>query len=400
MRIPKYREHSSGQARVTLSGRTFYLGRYGSAESRREYKRLVGEFIASDGVLITESDKADLSVAEMLLAFITWADDHYGTSTELDDLRLIIRRIQGLYAEQRAVEFGFVQFETIRQGMVKDGMTRLYINEQMRRLVRIFKWAASRNLIRTEVAGSLSMIDPLRKGRTTARESKPILPVPSETLEATLEFLPQVVADMVRLQRLVGCRPGEVCQIKPSMIDRSGDVWQVHLEKHKNQYRGKQRTLYVGPKGQKILVRYLDRDPDQYCFSPAESEKQRLKARRAARVTPDGPGRSRPGLNRTRNRKRPPGDHYDKDSYRKAIHRACAKAFPAPEELGPKAEKSWHADHRWNPNQIRHSAGTQFRQEADLETARVMLGHSNVSTTEIYAEQDRNRAIEYARRAG
>ncbi|MAW51215.1 MAG: integrase, partial [Geminicoccus sp.] len=69
MRIPKYREHSSGQARVTLSGRTFYLGRYGSAESRREYKRLVGEFIASDGVLITESDKADLSVAEMLLAF-------------------------------------------------------------------------------------------------------------------------------------------------------------------------------------------------------------------------------------------------------------------------------------------------------------------------------------------
>jgi hypothetical protein len=43
MRIPKLRRHSSGQGRVTLSGRTYYCGRYGTKERQAEYNRLVGE---------------------------------------------------------------------------------------------------------------------------------------------------------------------------------------------------------------------------------------------------------------------------------------------------------------------------------------------------------------------
>ena len=39
-RIPKYRKHASGQARVTLGGDTFYLGTHGTPDSRRRYYRL------------------------------------------------------------------------------------------------------------------------------------------------------------------------------------------------------------------------------------------------------------------------------------------------------------------------------------------------------------------------
>src|SRR4051812_48001812 len=39
-RIPKYRRHSSGRARVTLNGRDHLLGPYGSAASRQAYERL------------------------------------------------------------------------------------------------------------------------------------------------------------------------------------------------------------------------------------------------------------------------------------------------------------------------------------------------------------------------
>lgn len=46
MRLPSYRRHSSGQARVTISGRDYLLGPHGTAESKRQYNKLIAEYIA------------------------------------------------------------------------------------------------------------------------------------------------------------------------------------------------------------------------------------------------------------------------------------------------------------------------------------------------------------------
>ena len=40
----------------------------------------------------------------------------------------------------------------------------------------------------------------------------------------------------------------------------------------------------------------------------------------------------------------------------------------------------------WSPNQLRHTAGSEVRAEFRAEHAQAILGHSNLSTTEIYAE--------------
>ena len=48
MRVPSYRSHSSGQARVTLNGKDHLLGTYGSPESKAAYGRLIAEFNASN----------------------------------------------------------------------------------------------------------------------------------------------------------------------------------------------------------------------------------------------------------------------------------------------------------------------------------------------------------------
>ncbi|MEZ6050768.1 MAG: hypothetical protein R3C02_05145 [Planctomycetaceae bacterium] len=40
---PKYARHSSGQARVRISGRVIYLGPYGSPESREKYAREIAD---------------------------------------------------------------------------------------------------------------------------------------------------------------------------------------------------------------------------------------------------------------------------------------------------------------------------------------------------------------------
>ena len=54
--------------------------------------------------------------------------------------------------------------------------------------------------------------------------------------------------------------------------------------------------------------------------------------------------------------------------------------------------KKWQKAHRWHPHQLRHNAGTCIRKEFGLDVARVILGHSSVAVTEIYAEQDEAKA--------
>jgi hypothetical protein len=71
VRLPSYRRHKpSGQAVVTLSGREIYLGRYGTKQSKPEYQRVVGEWLAAGGSL---PSRADLTIAELCLAYWRWA---------------------------------------------------------------------------------------------------------------------------------------------------------------------------------------------------------------------------------------------------------------------------------------------------------------------------------------
>ena len=60
-------------------------------------------------------------------------------------------------------------------------------------------------------------------------------------------------------------------------------------------------------------------------------------------------------------------------------------------ELSKQASE-WREIHCWNPARLRHNFGTAARREAGIEAARVTLGHSNISTSEIYAEADQQKA--------
>ena len=100
---------------------------------------------------------------------------------------------------------------------------------------------------------ALAAVPSLRKGRTMARETDPVQPVEEATVEETLPHLPSVVADMVRLQKLCGCRPQEVCSIRPFDVDRTGDVWLYRPTSHKTQHLGRQRVIAVGTTSVRIL---------------------------------------------------------------------------------------------------------------------------------------------------
>ena len=74
---PKYRKHrASGQALVTLDGRDFYLGPHGTRASRREYDRLVAEWM-QNGRCLTVAQADGLTVTELAAAYWRFAKGYY-----------------------------------------------------------------------------------------------------------------------------------------------------------------------------------------------------------------------------------------------------------------------------------------------------------------------------------
>jgi integrase len=314
-------------------------------------------------------------VAELLAGYLRHAKAYYRQSEALVRIRYAIRPLRELYGRTRATEFGPLRLKTVRQRMVNAGWCRKQVNSQVGQIKRAFRWAVSEELIPPSILHGLESVEGLRRGHTEARETEPVRPVPDAVVDKTLKHLPSIVADMVRLQRLTGARPSELCMMRPADIDRTGEVWIYSPVEHKTAHLGRRRTICIGPKAQNILRPYLLRPSESYCFSPQESERKRRVKLHEDRKTPMSCG-NRPGTNRKAKPKRTPGEHYDRDAYRRAIHRACVIAEVE----------------QWSPHRLRHSAATEIRKRYGLEAAAVVLGHARADVTQIYAERDQDLA--------
>ena len=72
-RVPSYRRHkATGQAVVTIGGKDHYLGKHGTAASRREYNRLIAEWLSS-GHIASE----DLTVTQLISAYWKHVKGYY-----------------------------------------------------------------------------------------------------------------------------------------------------------------------------------------------------------------------------------------------------------------------------------------------------------------------------------
>lgn len=254
-RNPSYRKHRpSGQAVVTVDGHGFYLGPWRSRSSRDEYDRIIGEWLAN-GRRLPRSTSAvvnDLDVNELVARFWPHAQAHYrhpdGTPTsEAANFRDALRPLVRLYGKTLVADFGPLSLRAMRDEMIRLGWCRASINRNVGRVRHVFRWAAGRELCAASIYQSLAAVEPLQAGRTEARESEPVRPVADETIAGTLPFLSPTIATMVKLQRLTGCRPGEVCAMRTGDLDRTEEVWTYAPAHHKTAHRGKSRIIHIGP---------------------------------------------------------------------------------------------------------------------------------------------------------
>lgn len=396
---PKYCRYRGDYARVKLNGKWVHLGPYDDEDAKAQYRQLIAQWAADSNP--TPAEVKAITVAEVLEAYRVHAASYYGTDREsrYGHLLSTIRTVRELYADLPAGEFTPKKLKVVRQAFVNLGFTRGHVNQCVQRVVAMFRWAAEEEMIPGSLVHDLQAVQSLRRGHSEAPEGKLVTSVPQATVDATLPFLVPVVQDMIRLQLVAGCRPGELCAMTPGQIDRSGDVWLYRPQQHKTIHHGHARVIALGPKAQDILRKYLLRAADSPLFSPQEAMAQFLDRQNERRKTPRNQGNGpKPG-----GRERAidaVGNQYSVASYRRTIERACDRAFPAPKGTKGEALTKWRQSHRWTPHRLRHTAGTLVREQFGLDGSQAVLGHRNARVTEIYSELNTAKAIDIARKLG
>jgi hypothetical protein len=178
-----------------------------SAAAQEAYDRLIAEWLANGRRLPDpEGAKPSLTVNDLILAFWHWAETYYrrddGTPTnELGEYKSSLRPLRQLYGQTPAAEFSPLKLKAVRQRMIDSDWCRTLINRRVARLVHLFKWAVSEELVPESVWRSLKTVAGLAKGRTTARETAPVGSVSYAVVDATLPHVLAPVRAMIELQR-------------------------------------------------------------------------------------------------------------------------------------------------------------------------------------------------------
>ncbi len=273
---------------------------------------------------------------EVLLAHLNRAKQHYrradGSMThEVDEYRLICRYVRELYGTTPAAGFAPLALKAVRQKFIAVGWCRSLINQRIGRVKRVFKYGVENELVPSAVLEALKAVSGLQAGRSAAKETAPVPPVPDALVDMTLPQVNRHVAGLVRFQRLTGCRPGEACALRWCDLDTSRVVWVFRPPHHKTAWRGKTRTVAVGPKAQELLLTFRPADPATHLFSPALAVAELHADRGAKRKTPRFASHmSRNVTKRTKKPERTPAAFYSVTSYGQAIHRACERPFRRP----------------------------------------------------------------------
>ena len=337
--VPKYSLHKpTGQARVRIKGKDHWLGKHGTLESRQRYAEILLKWEQE-----TDAESRLVTFGELSMMFKQFAKSHYvKNGKQTSEVTIVKSSLKFMNQVCRNVPLAEIRprhLKEARQRMIEHGHSRSTVNKHVQRIRRAVKWAVGEELCDASVLVGLQAVPDLKRGRSQARETEPVKPVPIEFVNSVKKHLQSSVWSAIQFQLLTGARPGEALIIRGCDLDMSGPVWTYRPESHKNEHHGKQRVICIGPKAQVVLRTCLSTDLSLYLFGTELS------------------GRQQP---------------YRRDSYSTAIRRACLEA---------------NVPH-WSPNQLRHNFATNTRKQFGIEKTRATLGHSSAVTSEIYAEMD------------
>jgi integrase len=339
--VPKYRHHKARDlAVVRIDGKDHYLGKYHSPESVSEYARLIAERFTDR---LTASSTG-FSFVQIAALYAIRAKKRYKVATAnnyMATINMFCLFCDGLDPRDLKVH----HLENFQQHLINKSLAIDTINGYLARLRRIFRWAIRNDYLPLKTLMLFDLSERVDATWNNVKQKVAITTVSREHIAAVLDEVPPTVAAMVKFQLHTGCRPGEVRRLRLRDVDQSKAIWEYTPRDHKTSHLGKTHVICIGPQAQKLVEQVSKVADDEFLFHSGS-----------------------------------PSTTYTKDSYLRAITRACIRIGIPP----------------WTPNQIRHTVATEIREQYDIEYAQVMLGHSRLQTTEIYAERNMEKAREVA----
>ena len=383
---------------VTIHGRNFYLGKYNSPESKEEYARLIAEHFGSGSPPAVDPSTGLVAIGNNELILRYWkehVEHHYvknGEPTERQyHIKLALAPLRKLYGQTLAQDFGPKKLKAVRNEIIEEGvrtrggLNRGYVNDHVGIIKRMFRWAVSEELLSRDIGpalcAQLDAVENLRKDKDPrVHEGRNVPPAPKSDIRRSRRFMSRQIRTMVDLLLITGMRPDEATIMRPLDIEKANGIWLYRPSDHKMDYKGVRRVIPLGPRAQKLLSPWLDRDSNAYCFSPREVVEAQREKRRNGRERDTHTG---PKVNKRRG-VRQPREHYDDESLCQAVGRACESA----------------GVNKWTPSQLRHNAATRIKKTFGRETARQLLGHGSVVTTNNYIEEEISEAIKAMKKTG
>jgi len=365
--VPRYLCHDSGGRKRAFcyayedgKRRRVYLGTWNSPESKQRYLELLSPSLDDQPEDRERNHHFAITIEELVARFLIWAKGHYVThgkqTGKRDNMRDAAGPLLALFRDESASDFGPKRLRMVRDLMLRPGnLARRTINHRVQRIRRIFRWGVSEELVPVRVWESLRTLLPLQRGRTSARETEPIRPVPLNLLQKTLPHLTPTVKTIVLIQCLTGMRPNEVVQMRMADIEFEGPdgCWVFLPRTHKTEHRSRSRRVVLSNRVQSLLTPFVTEDPEAFLFSPIRSEAERQVQRRKARVSKVTPSQEARGEARQKSPGRKLRDAWTNASYLRAIYYACDRA---------KIE-------RWSPGRLRHTFEDLAEKSAGLEAA-------------------------------
>ncbi len=367
---------SEGQWVVYIGRKRARLGPDRNAAEIKRLRMIGASETANSGPLVLSGS---LLLSEALELYRQHAHTHYTDSRTLGRIDRAIAATTS-HAATEASSFRAKALRDVRAHLLTEipALSRRYVNHLCAAIKAAFAWLASEELVPADTLASLRAVRALEAGRG-GEERLPVPPADPDAVIATLPFLPLVVRDMVRLQLLLGCRPGELVRMHRDEISTQRDelvsiagtgrtvaaievngkpVWFYCPGKHKNKHRGKPRVIAIGPEAQAILIPCLMAG---FLFRPVSE--------RGCPV---------------------PGECYGVQSYSRAVRRAIKRA-----------KRKGVAVAEWTPLGLRKTAAERAADVMDAESAGAMLGHAaSKRALDSYVQSAIRRAAEAAAKCG
>ncbi len=377
-RIPKLLAHARGYFFVRITGpdgkrRDHILGR-DRANTEFQYNQFVAERCKGRINPQVQSQpirsRVNLSIDELVGQYLETIRDQYEPTDSFRDYKKVGELLSRLYGNLPTTAFLIPHFQRLIRTMISSGFALRTINVRIGFVKHFFKYALDCEAITAEQFFKIKSVPRLRRGDNRVKPERIVPPVEVDVVNRTIPYFSPMIADMVTVQLHSGMRAGELCRMNWSEIDRSGGIWMYRPAKHKTASKGKTRAIPLGTVCRGVLSHYTESAGD-YVFNPQDIE------RRASAVCKP----------RATNLK----TCYDTERYTREIRRGVNAAISA----GAIA-----TDERWTSHQLRHRAGTDARAMFGIDAAQLLLGHSDVRTTERYAIPDESKMMEYAEKLG